>query len=79
MRLSRARAAPDDTFSKRQLVDCYVRQDQHARALPLLDSSSPTATWCAALTGTPYETHGAQTRPVKPSSAAIWSPSTWVC
>lgn len=51
--------APDDTFSKRQLVDCSVRQDQHARAVPLL-GASPLATWYAALPGTPYETHGAQ-------------------
>jgi tetratricopeptide (TPR) repeat protein len=35
--LSRAvELAPEDTFSKRQLADTFVRQDQLARAVPLL-------------------------------------------
>ncbi|SEF32256.1 Aspartyl protease [Amycolatopsis pretoriensis] len=50
---------PDDTFSRRQLVDCYVRQDQLARAVPLL-GDSPDAAVYAAITGRPFETHGAQ-------------------
>jgi hypothetical protein len=55
--------APADTFSKQQLADCYVRQDQLARAVPLLRASGNEAyaTQLASVTGTPYEVHGAQT------------------
>ncbi|WP_206619456.1 pepsin/retropepsin-like aspartic protease family protein [Streptomyces hoynatensis] len=49
--------APDDAFSVRQLVDCYVRQDQYARAVPLL-GDAPTAVQYGALTGTPFEIRG---------------------
>ncbi|MET7463180.1 aspartyl protease family protein [Nonomuraea sp. NPDC005501] len=64
--LSKAvRLAPDDTFSRRQLAQCYVRQDRLARAVPLLrstgdESDAAFATQYAGVTGTPYEMRGAQ-------------------
>jgi tetratricopeptide (TPR) repeat protein len=55
--------APTDTFSKQQLADCFVRQDQLARAVPLLRESGNEAyaTQLANVTGTAYEVHGGQT------------------
>jgi len=55
--------APADTFSKQQLADCFVRQDQLSRAVPLLRASGNEAyaTQLASVTGTSYEVHGAQT------------------
>lgn len=35
--------APDDTFSMRQLAECFVRQDQVARAAPLLRGTGDPA------------------------------------
>ena len=64
--LTRAiRLAPDDTFSKRQLAECFVRQDRVARAVPLLrgtgdPSDAAFATQYAGVTGRPYEMGGAQ-------------------
>ena len=57
--------APDDGFSRGQLADCYVRQDQFARAVPLLrqlgDAADvAAATQYAALTGVPYQLRGAE-------------------
>lgn len=52
------RLAPGDTTSKQRLADCFVRQDQLARAVPLMPAA--LATQAAAVTGTPYETHGPQ-------------------
>ncbi|MFF3671926.1 aspartyl protease family protein [Microtetraspora malaysiensis] len=57
--------APDDNFSKRQLAECFVRQDRVARAVPLLRgtgdlSDAAFAAQYASVTGTPYETQGAQ-------------------
>ncbi|MEV0346432.1 aspartyl protease family protein [Nonomuraea sp. NPDC050680] len=57
--------APDDTFSKRQLAECFVRQDEVARAVPLLrgtgdPSDAAFATQYAGVTGRPYEVRGAQ-------------------
>lgn len=56
---------PDDAFSQQQLADCYVRQDQFARAVPLLrqtgdDADAAAATQYAALTGIPYQIRGAE-------------------
>lgn len=55
--------APDDTFSRRQLADCYVRQDQLTRAVPLLrdtgnDIDAATAEQYAAMSGIPYQISG---------------------
>lgn len=57
--------APDDAFSKRQLAECFVRQDEVARAVPLLrgtgdPSDAAFATQYAGVTGRPYEVRGAQ-------------------
>ncbi|ADP80286.1 pepsin/retropepsin-like aspartic protease family protein [Pseudofrankia inefficax] len=52
------RLAPGDALSKLRLADCFVRQDKLARAVPLLPDA--TAAQLAAITGTPYEVHGAQ-------------------
>jgi hypothetical protein len=48
--LSRAvELAPEDTFSKRQLADTFVRQDQLARAVPLLrELDEQSQAWAAA-------------------------------
>jgi tetratricopeptide (TPR) repeat protein len=56
---------PDDVASKRRLAECLVRQDKHARAVPLLRATgSPRdeaiATQYAHLTGTPWQVYGAQ-------------------
>ncbi|MEU0569635.1 aspartyl protease family protein [Nonomuraea sp. NPDC005983] len=64
--LTRAvRLAPGDNFAKRQLAECYVRQDRLDRAVPLLQgtgdaSDAAFATQYASVTGTPYEMRGAQ-------------------
>jgi Aspartyl protease len=57
--------APDDTFSKLQLANTFVRQDQLAQAVPLLQGFSEGteerawgATY-ASISGTPYDVHGA--------------------
>ncbi|TDD80062.1 retropepsin-like aspartic protease [Actinomadura rubrisoli] len=54
--------APGDTFSKERLADCYVRQDQFARAVPLLRDTGQEAyaKQYASISGTPYEVRGAQ-------------------
>jgi hypothetical protein len=55
--------APEDNFSKLQLADTFVRQDQLARAVPLLrgldERSRALAEVYAGMTGTPYEVRGA--------------------
>jgi Aspartyl protease len=60
--------APDDTFSKRQLADTFVRQDQLARAVPLLQGLGETerawAVTYASISGTPYDVHGADSTTV---------------
>lgn len=58
-------AAPDDAFSRRQLADCYVRQDKFDRAIPLLRETGNAADTAAAaqydaLTGITYQVSGAQ-------------------
>ncbi|GAB3426335.1 aspartyl protease family protein [Flindersiella endophytica] len=58
--------APTDTFTRRQLADCFVRQDQLARAVPLLrqtgdPADAAAAQQYAAITGIPYQIHGAET------------------
>jgi predicted aspartyl protease len=57
--------APGDNFSKRQLAECFVRQDKVARAVPLLrgtgdPSDAAFATQYASVSGTPYELRGGQ-------------------
>lgn len=53
--------APGDTVSMSRLADCYVRQDDFARAVPLLRESGDRigATQYGAVTGTPYQVSGA--------------------
>jgi predicted aspartyl protease len=53
--------APDDRFAKQLLADSYVRQDQFSRAVPLVRAygNEPYATQLEAVTGTPYQVHGA--------------------
>lgn len=56
--------APDDTFSRRQLAESYVRQDSFDRAIPQLyqtgnEADRAAADQYAALTGLPYQVHGA--------------------
>lgn len=56
--------SPGDTFSRGKLADCYMRQDQFARAVPLLRQTgnagdTAEAAQYAALTGTPYQVLGA--------------------
>ncbi|WP_329086585.1 aspartyl protease family protein [Actinomadura citrea] len=63
--LSRAiELAPDDAFSKRRLAECFVRQDQVRRAVPLLrGTGDPTdaayADQYAGMTGMSYRIEGA--------------------
>jgi Aspartyl protease len=56
--------APDDEFSKLQLADTFVRQDQLALAVPLLrtldERSRAQAETYATITGTPYQVAGAE-------------------
>ncbi|HZR53666.1 MAG TPA: aspartyl protease family protein [Streptosporangiaceae bacterium] len=57
--------APGDTFSRGKLADCYLRQNQLARAVPLLrqtgdPSDAVSAEWYAALAGVPWQVHGAE-------------------
>jgi aspartyl protease len=62
--LSKAiRLAPDDNSLKRWLADCFVRQDELARAVPLLRASGnqANADQYAGITGRPYEVCGAMT------------------
>jgi hypothetical protein len=49
--------APGDTVSMSRLADCYVRQDDFARAVPLLRGAGDQigATQYGAVAGTPYE------------------------
>ncbi|GAA2612005.1 aspartyl protease family protein [Actinomadura fulvescens] len=61
--LSKAvRLAPDDEFSKQQLANCFVRQDQLARAAPLLRAAGieSYAKQYESVTGTPNEVRGPQ-------------------
>jgi Aspartyl protease len=55
--------APDDTFSRRELADTFVRQNQLARAVPLLreldERSKAQAAVYSSISGTPYEVRGA--------------------
>jgi tetratricopeptide (TPR) repeat protein len=55
------RLAPDDNALKEWLADCYVRQDDFARAVPLLRDSGnqANADQYASITGKPYEVCGA--------------------
>jgi tetratricopeptide (TPR) repeat protein len=55
------RLAPDDNALKQWLADCYVRQDDFARAVPLLRDSGnqANADQYASITGKPYEVCGA--------------------
>lgn len=58
------RLAPDDTFSRGQLADCYVRQDRLARAVPLLrrtgnEADAAAAAQYAAMAGAAYQVRGA--------------------
>lgn len=57
--------APEDSFSQQQLADCFVRQDQLARAVgPLRASGTSSGTayakQYAAITGSPWQVHGAE-------------------
>jgi transcriptional regulator with XRE-family HTH domain len=64
--------APDDTFSRRQLANTFVRQDKLAQAVPLLSGLGGTeyeterawAVTYASIDGTPYEMHGADSTTV---------------
>ncbi|ONI89329.1 hypothetical protein ALI144C_05135 [Actinosynnema sp. ALI-1.44] len=64
--LSRALgSAPNDVASKKRLAECFVRQDQLARAVPLLRSTGSKrdeafAEQYAHVGGTPWQVHGAQ-------------------
>lgn len=53
--------APADTVSMSRLADCYVRQDDFARAVPLLRAAGDRigAAQYGAVTGTPYQMRGA--------------------
>ncbi|HEX6527569.1 MAG TPA: aspartyl protease family protein [Streptosporangiaceae bacterium] len=56
---------PDDTFSVGKLADCYLRNDQFARAVPLLRqtgnaSDTAQAAQFAAVGGVPYQVRGAR-------------------
>jgi aspartyl protease/tetratricopeptide repeat protein len=62
--LSAAIAAGDDVTSKLRLAECHVRQDRHARAIPLLleagEESGPAfAAQYAHLGASPWQVHGA--------------------
>ncbi|MGC4938966.1 aspartyl protease family protein [Kribbella sp. DT2] len=59
------RLAPDDVVSKQRLAESYVRQDQHAYAVPLLQSTGRPrdeayAKLYDALRGKPWQVRGAQ-------------------
>jgi tetratricopeptide (TPR) repeat protein len=53
--------APGNSFSVGKLADCYLRQDQFARAVPLLRQTGDAvkAKLYAALAGVPYQIRGA--------------------
>jgi Aspartyl protease len=53
--------APRDTVSMSRLADCYVRQDDFARAVPLLRAAGDRigAAQYGAVTGMPYQMSGA--------------------
>jgi Aspartyl protease len=55
------RLAAGDTASMSRLADCYVRQDDFARAVPLLRAAGNQvgATLYGAVTGAPYQMSGA--------------------
>jgi Aspartyl protease len=57
--------APEDTFSRRELADTFVRQDQLAQAVPLLqelgERERAWAVTYSSISGTPYEVNGADT------------------
>ncbi|TDD94337.1 pepsin/retropepsin-like aspartic protease family protein [Actinomadura rubrisoli] len=56
------RLAPGDKASKQRLADCFARQDDFARAVPLLREAGmeAKATQYASVKGRPYESHGAE-------------------
>jgi hypothetical protein len=64
--------APDDTFSKLQLANTFVRQDLLAQAVPLLEGLGGTeheyerawAVTYASIDGTPYDVSGADSTTV---------------
>jgi hypothetical protein len=54
-----------DVASMQRLAECYVRQDQHARAVPLLKQTgrkydAALAAWYSQLSGAPWQVHGPQ-------------------
>ncbi|MFG3689639.1 aspartyl protease family protein [Micromonospora sp. NPDC047740] len=58
-------SAPDDIAARQRLAECFVRQDQHARAIPLLRSTGRPrdeafAELYAHLPDAPWQVHGAQ-------------------
>jgi hypothetical protein len=59
---------PDDTFSKLQLANTFVRQDKLAEAVPLLQElgewEQAWAVTYASIRGTPYDVHGADSTTV---------------
>jgi hypothetical protein len=54
------RLVPGDQASARRLADCYVRQDDFARAIPLFEQAGDRidATFYSAVTGPPYQMEG---------------------
>jgi hypothetical protein len=56
------RLAPADRLSMLRLADCYVRQDDYARAVPLLRAAGDPvgATLYGVVRGTPYQLAGAR-------------------
>ena len=61
---------PGDTFSRRQLAECYVRQDKFDRAIPQLrqtgnPADTAAATQYAALAEIPYQVRGAESTRVQ--------------
>ncbi|SEG19076.1 Tetratricopeptide repeat-containing protein [Nonomuraea solani] len=59
------RLAPGDAFSKRQLAECHIRQDDLPPAVPLLQGTgdqmdAAEAVQYASVTGAPYRLQGAQ-------------------
>ncbi|MEV0390992.1 tetratricopeptide repeat protein [Nonomuraea sp. NPDC050643] len=60
---------PGDVASTQRLAECFVRQDQFARAAPLLRGidrprDQALAELCAHISGTPWQIHGAQSTQV---------------
>ncbi|MFI0485328.1 aspartyl protease family protein [Actinomadura sp. 9N215] len=59
------RLAPGDAFTKRQLAECHIRQDDLPPAVPLLrgtgrETDAAFADQYASVTGAPYRLQGAQ-------------------